>query len=104
MLEASLAPALPASTDESARPAVEDWEPLITDAAAAAHGHPDAQTGTDLGEALTELAGQQDWAALVPVLRRLISGDTDTNLDHLDHLDPIANELRQRILNTSTQE
>ncbi|MDN5767088.1 MAG: hypothetical protein L0H96_10580 [Humibacillus sp.] len=55
--------------------------------------------------ALTELDVQQDWAALVPVLCRLICDDTDTDLDHLDPTDPaIATALRRKILSTRRKE
>jgi tetratricopeptide (TPR) repeat protein len=66
---------------------LEEWAPIIAAVAAAAHG--DGRAGAELEPVLTELAGTEDWSALVETLRRIVGGERDpaalTNgLDEID--------------------
>jgi hypothetical protein len=83
---------------------LDQWEPLLSAAAAAAGGQADDQTTTQITVALDELADNADWAALVPVLRRIISGDYNhALLNGLDEIDTaIATALLNRVQTTAT--
>ena len=57
---------------------VAKWEPVVSGIVAATTGDPDAAQFVEA--ALTDGEQQADWAALVGVLRRIISGETDEDL------------------------
>ena len=79
--------------------AVQQWQPLITDAAAIAQRRADAETTAAVNDTLDDLAAQQDWAALIPVLRRIIDDPTSADLRGLDPIDTaIATELQQQAM------
>jgi hypothetical protein len=83
---------------------LEQWEPLIAAAVAVAGGSADDATRTDLDDTLSALTEQEDLAALVPVMRQMIDGNTDTDLTHLDPVDTaIATALRRRILHADPE-
>ena len=73
---------------------LERWDPVITDVAAACQGDQDA--AAKLGPFLDELAKEPDWAALVAVLRRILSGERGENL--LDSLDPVDTAIARQTL------
>jgi hypothetical protein len=75
------------------------WEPLIATASAVARGQADPQTATQVDSTLSQLEAQDDWAALVPVLRAIISNAAATDLGGLDAINTaIATELHRRVL------
>ena len=87
-----------AETEPDQGPSIEDilqqWEPVITATIAAAAG--DADATTQLTPFLGELADDQDWAALVAVLRRIIGGDRNDTL--LEGLDPVDTAIATQVL------
>ena len=73
---------------------LERWDPVITDVAAACQGDQDA--AAKLSPFLDEQAKEPDWAALVAVLRRILSGERGENL--LDSLDPVDTAIARQTL------
>jgi tetratricopeptide (TPR) repeat protein len=86
--------ATPADLNAAAVAIPEQWEPVIAAVAAAAEG--DTEAATALEPVLTDLAGVQDWVALVPVLRRIIAGDRGEDL--LAGLDPVDTAITSAVL------
>jgi hypothetical protein len=90
-----------AGTDLGQHPDVQhhlrQWEPYIAATVAAAGG--DADAAARLAPALDRLAQEQDWAALVAVLRRIIGGERgDSLLDGLDAIDTaVAGQVLTRL-------
>jgi tetratricopeptide (TPR) repeat protein len=70
------------------------WEPYIAATVAAAGG--DSDVAAQLTPALDRLAQDQDWVALVTVLRRIIGGGRDASL--LEGLDPTDAAIAGQIL------
>jgi hypothetical protein len=73
---------------------LERWEPIISDVAAACQGDRDA--ADRLRSFLNDAAGEQDWAVLAGVLRRILDGEHSQDL--LDGLDPIDTAIASQIL------
>lgn len=84
------------SSEEAAtiRRNIENWTPVIAEIVAAANG--DREITTTLEPHLDQLGSQDDWAALVPVLRRIIAGERDDAL--LTGLDPIDTAIVREVL------
>jgi tetratricopeptide (TPR) repeat protein len=82
---------------DAIRQHVQNWEPVIVMIVAAAGG--DQDVAAELAPLLDKLAEQQDWAALVAVLRRVLGGEHRTDLlDGLDSIDrAIATEVLTRL-------
>ena len=77
---------------------LQKWEPVIAATVAVAAGNAEA---TELGPVLDHFAQQEDWAALVAVLRRILDGERGDGL--LDGLDPIDTAIASQILACVTQ-
>jgi tetratricopeptide (TPR) repeat protein len=73
---------------------LQQWEPYVAATAAAAAG--DAAADAGLAPALDKIAENQDWAALVAVLRRIIGGDRGKDL--LEGLDPVDTAIAAEVL------
>ena len=73
---------------------LQQWEPYIAATADAAAGDTDA--AAELTPALDKIAQDQDWAALVVVLRRIIDGDRGDGL--LAGLDPVDTAVAAEVL------
>jgi tetratricopeptide (TPR) repeat protein len=78
---------------------LQHWEPVIVATVAAAGG--DSDTASQLAPILEQLAQDSDWAALVTVLRRIISGDRGDSL--LEGLDPIDTAIAGQVLTRLAQ-
>jgi tetratricopeptide (TPR) repeat protein len=81
---------------------LEQWEPIIARTAAATGGDRDA--AAELESVLDRLGGDQDWAALAAVLRRIGRGERGGHLlDGLDSIDTaIAGQVLTRIAQPET--
>jgi tetratricopeptide (TPR) repeat protein len=75
------------------------WEPVIAATVAAADG--DTEAAAELAPVLDEFAQQQDWAALVALLRRILSGERGEGL--LEGLDPVDTAIAGQVLARLTQ-
>jgi tetratricopeptide (TPR) repeat protein len=77
---------LPADDDADIAGYLARWEPVIAAVAAACRGDQDA--AAQLGPFLEDQAREQDWAALIVVLRRILGGERGEGLlDGLDSVD-----------------
>jgi RNA polymerase sigma factor (sigma-70 family) len=76
----------------------DQWQPILAAAEAIARGTAPRETVDALNTLFGELAADDDWAALIPVLRRIIAGDHPPDLLHgLDPTDTaIATDLLDR--------
>ncbi len=73
---------------------LQQWEPVISLTVAATGG--DSQAATELEPVLDQSAGIQDWATLVAVLRRILSGERGEDL--LKGLDQIDTAIAGQVL------
>ena len=85
---------LPADDDIDVDVHLQQWEPVI--AAVAAAGRGDRDAAARLGPVLDDRAKEQDWAALVAVLRRILGGEHGEGL--LDGLAPVATTIARQAL------
>jgi hypothetical protein len=85
---------LPADDDANVARHLARWEPVIAAVAAACRG--DRDVAARLGPFLEDQAREQDWAALVVVLRRILGGERGEGL--LDGLDPVDAAIAGQIL------
>ena len=85
---------LPTDDDVDVAGHVQEWEPVIAAVAAACRGDQDAAAW--LGPVLDDRAKDQDWAALVAVLRRILGGEHGEG--PLDGLDPVDTAIARQIL------
>jgi tetratricopeptide (TPR) repeat protein len=76
---------LPPDDDADVAGHLARWEPVIAAVAAACRG--DRGAAARLGPFLDDWAKEQDWAALIAVLRRILGGERGEGL--LDGLDPV---------------
>jgi tetratricopeptide (TPR) repeat protein len=84
-------------TDNAGLPSL--WEPVLAAAIAVARGRAEPVVATALQAVLDQLATDDDWAALVPALRRIVAGHRGAGLlEGLDTIDMvIAGDLLDRL-------
>ena len=88
------AASMPGDQDAVIQRHLQAWEPVVAATVVAAGGDRDA--AATLAPALDQLAGSQDWVALVAVLRRILGGEWGEQL--LDGLDPVDTAIAGQVL------